>query len=1025
MSTDLGLDPNDPLNLLLHNTSQSSDSNGTESEDGNVPDWSQFSSLWADVNEQSTNPTKQYADVMDFVDMSSIPTDMDFNPSITIEPSAMHYDSMKFPAMNYSYDEQYTISNELLAAQFPFTFQVDGSDMSGSSSTSSPQSSVKERRLSITSSSSSSGASLSPVPDSIPSPAPGYLSDSSVQTKEEPQVMEYTLSENDPAAELAQRVRESAGVMMAVPMQAHVQNYIAQMAVPNAQQKLPIPRHNRNGSSPSSQSNASTSSSSSAASTPPPSTPPQANHPLTINANTAAPLAPLTEPSPAVNTPTPSGPVPRPKTSHTTIERRYRTNLNARIQSLRMAVPALRVLEDREGGNTKKIKKNLKGGVLVKGTNSSIIDSEDGTTVDIIDERGFVDGVKVARKCSKANVLGKAVEYIRVLKKREQRLKAEQAGLKMLINGLVGGPALVREWEKEWRAKFGGEEKDEVEGEDEEGDEDDSEDDEGDDGDEEGRKRKRPKVAPLAVKKPADREKKKPAPAPVVANGELGQVPEKRKRGRPRKIVPPPVPLAPAPPVPIQQAPEPMTQDQEMYDPTQFASQWSQQQQQPAPQQYLLAVFALFSFFNSPLTSSSMPHAHHHTGTVLTAVHPPLAYAPDIVSQFVAPAPSTPPSWTWKEYVQIFHLAVSVLVLATFVGSWLGLNFGTGKTVARGRRMSVQFFSNPRVTKNGKLLVAGPAGWLKLGEECLLECRTSLLSFYEKAQIYRSIIRKKNTSASDLSTLALVLQGTTGTFRGLAHMKARTIWNRAQIQAEKAQGSRIYESLVFSELSLEEAFARLSNASPLDKTDGERAYTPLEVLGCLVVKDRLKKHLGTHFVNVVAAEDNFAKEDADGQDVAWRNTIEAARALGGHVEHLGKMFERVWKSGSVLDEADLAHETNTDSGVDGEIMALLIALVFYDKLFMQDSSDSPSSVSTLMSPPPSPSTKASAKRAQMLLALRTALGNRVFEDADLVTGSSSVEEDETSAAVGLEEAKDRVVDLIVDVERRERRSATP
>ena len=35
----------------------------------------------------------------------------------------------------------------------------------------------------------------------------------------------------------------------------------------------------------------------------------------------------------------------RPKTSHTTIERRYRTNLNARILALRRAVPALRILE--------------------------------------------------------------------------------------------------------------------------------------------------------------------------------------------------------------------------------------------------------------------------------------------------------------------------------------------------------------------------------------------------------------------------------------------------------------------------------------------------------------------------------------------------------------------------------------------------------------------------------------------------------------------------------------------------------
>jgi hypothetical protein len=58
--------------------------------------------------------------------------------------------------------------------------------------------------------------------------------------------------------------------------------------------------------------------------------------------------------------------------------------LNARIQSLRQAVPALRVLED-------------------KSRNS----------MDVVDERGFVDGVKVARKGSKANVLGKAVEYIR------------------------------------------------------------------------------------------------------------------------------------------------------------------------------------------------------------------------------------------------------------------------------------------------------------------------------------------------------------------------------------------------------------------------------------------------------------------------------------------------------------------------------------------------------------------------------------------------------------------------------------
>lgn len=81
------------------------------------------------------------------------------------------------------------------------------------------------------------------------------------------------------------------------------------------------------------------------------------------------------------------GPSGRPKTSHTTIERRYRTNLNARILSLRHAVPALRVLEKDEHQNPR-------------------------FPEDVVDARGFVDGVRVARKASKASILGKAAEYI-------------------------------------------------------------------------------------------------------------------------------------------------------------------------------------------------------------------------------------------------------------------------------------------------------------------------------------------------------------------------------------------------------------------------------------------------------------------------------------------------------------------------------------------------------------------------------------------------------------------------------------
>lgn len=92
----------------------------------------------------------------------------------------------------------------------------------------------------------------------------------------------------------------------------------------------------------------------------------------------------------------------RPKTSHTTIERRYRTNLNARILALRRAVPALRILE-----------KSIPDGGITQGKGLTGASAPKSEYNDVINERGFVDGVKAAKKNSKGVVLGKAVEYIK------------------------------------------------------------------------------------------------------------------------------------------------------------------------------------------------------------------------------------------------------------------------------------------------------------------------------------------------------------------------------------------------------------------------------------------------------------------------------------------------------------------------------------------------------------------------------------------------------------------------------------
>jgi len=366
--------------------------------------------------------------------------------------------------------------------------------------------------------------------------------------------------------------------------------------------------------------------------------------------------------------------------------------------------------------------------VILSGISGGIgIDSSQDGNVDVIDERGFVDGVKVARKCSKANVLGKAVEYIRVLKKREARLKAEQAGLKALVSGLVGGPALVGEWEKQWRIRFGGEEKDEVEGEDEEGDDDESEDEEGDEGDEEGgggRKRKRTKASTgFNNKKPVEKKEKKSLSAvvaPLSSDTNGIAIPEKRKRGRPRKVLaPPPVTLNSVVPPGQQQ------QDEVMQPPDSSpSSQWQQQAQQQQPPQFLLAAFALFSFFNSPLTgtttTSHSPHHHHHTGKVLTPVHPPLVYAPEIVSQFVPLQNPVVETRAWTEYVQFLHLFVSLLVLASFIWNWFGFRFGrTGLGDIVVRRTKRRFGNDNSGTTTK--MVGGIDGWIRLGEESILE----------------------------------------------------------------------------------------------------------------------------------------------------------------------------------------------------------------------------------------------------------------------------------------------------------------
>ena len=112
----------------------------------------------------------------------------------------------------------------------------------------------------------------------------------------------------------------------------------------------------------------------------------------------------------------------------------------------------------------------------------------------------------------------------------------------------------------------------------------------------------------------------------------------------------------------------------------------------------------------------------------------------------------------------------------------------------------------------------------------------------------------------------------------------------------------------------------------------------LQVLGCLIVREGVKKHMGRLFVQVVAntVERAMVNDEEDREEEARRMTVDAARELGGSVEQLGKAFERVWKTTTSVEDDDLSYFVSLESAVDHEIKALFTTLVLYRRAFATD-----------------------------------------------------------------------------------------
>ena len=169
-----------------------------------------------------------------------------------------------------------------------------------------------------------------------------------------------------------------------------------------------------------------------------------------------------------------------------------------------------------------------------------------------------------------------------------------------------------------------------------------------------------------------------------------------------------------------------------------------------------------------------------------------------------------------------------------------------------------------------------------------------------------------------------------------------------------------------------------------------------------------------------------------------KETVEAGKSIGGRTAELAVLLDRIWDTGFCSQEDMLptrprhshcdSHGRNPDVDVDcedeqdlasqdeAEIRALLTATLIYRRIFPSTiPACAPSSAggapAFILSPPPSPS----RKNAQLHMALRTALGSPAFESG----ADGRLEDPELGAA--LEDARDRVVDMLVDFERACRR----
>jgi hypothetical protein len=200
-------------------------------------------------------------------------------------------------------------------------------------------------------------------------------------------------------------------------------------------------------------------------------------------------------------------------------------------------------------------------------------------------------------------------------------------------------------------------------------------------------------------------------------------------------------------------------------------------------------------------------------------------------------------------------------------------------------------------------------------------------------------------------------------------------------------------------MTIDEASINLAKASNV-------RLSPLGSLAVCKVHKAVVHLAGRNFVRAVLGADvqlgesevYDAEKDAR-EEEERRAVIDAGRSMGGSSAELVDLLERVC-TGMFVRYEDTQRPNDSDIDEERDVRALLGAIVLHRGLFP---SGLPSSmgIPVVLSPPPSPSRRNTGLRA----ALRVALDGEVFY----------------KGGPELEEARDRVVDMLVDADRASRR----